>query len=668
MKEVLKYFLFIPVIFLLSLTSCANSAGGGGGPSISEPTASEPDTTEPSANEADNSGATQTEQKLNFIISDVNFDSFTCILTAKTNLPNGSTMAAFANNHAESAVVSNGSAQWTMGQSFNAGVKGGKDYTITFSAEGYNNVTASVSYFPLIKYELGCDENELLFCHSTTEVEGFGQAPEYQLPEIYLKNYDDEDVYVNWKFSIDSEIKTLEEFKKFLKEDSKEFIKTKSEDGETPLVLLKYEIYPKATEGKTQGNALCDTGTIKYELRNETRTVFIRAEYQAGAYEAKTYTANPDETSGAEETGGLIFYQWEISPTGNKDGTDWEIIGEYGKTYKLKESDVGKYLRVQMFQIMEESLDTDDIDTIPLTSAPTSKILNGIKSASLNYVDTLKTGDAFNPDRIELQFTTIFGSSKFYSNIGGNITVSSTSNSYQSMQNSQDVEVTLNFDNFEPYDAKVYVTVQHKNLEESELPALSTEISKITDGHVDFKSINSDLEFSKDNMQTWTDMPASEFTANAGDIFYFRKKATGTANTNGYIKESQPASITVQSKNIGKATSGGTFIDSLKYTDLKLVKSTKNGTITLTPVLTHTQPYYFVYKVDYEINGTSLANSAWAGKGPFINDKNCLVIPSGHQIGADNYQINCVVRVCIESDDGEETVLRLSNQISLSIQ
>ena len=101
---------------------------------------------------------------------------------------------------------------------------------------------------------------------------------------------------------------------------------------------------------------------------------------------------------------------------------------------------------------------------------------------------------------------------------------------------------------------------------------------------------------------------------------------------------------------------------------MKLVKSTKNGTITLTPVLTHTQPYYFVYKVDYEINGTSLANSAWAGKGPFINDKNCLVIPSGHQIGADNYQINCVVRVCIESDDGEETVLRLSNQISLSIQ
>ena len=116
------------------------------------------------------------------------------------------------------------------------------------------------------------------------------------------------------------------------------------------------------------------------------------------------------------------------------------------------------------------------------------------------------------------------------------------------------------------------------------------------------------------------------------------------------------------------------MLENLKYTSLKLSRSTKNGTITITPILSHKQEYYYQYGIDYEIGDTPLSDPSWQGKGIYKNENNCLVIEKDNLLGKDIYQINCVVEVYVEGEDeitGElekEVTLYLSAQISLRIE
>ena len=642
MKQVLKYILLIPLTSLLfvTVTSCANAAGG----------------------DSSSSPAERSIPKQNFAVYDLDFNSLTYTLTARTTAPNGTIIAASANNNASTSIVNDGKASWNMAKPFNSSVMGGKTYTITFSAEGYNDIKENVTYMPKPKYELTCDDVEVIFN---------GSGDKYQLPEINLKNYNNSDLTVNWWFEIAGEKCDTAAFKTYVDSDENTSLDSLSASEKT--AWLHYELYPNVIANFTQGNPLYDSGSIKYVCKKESLVNYVRAEYKAGCYEAKTYDRNPDEGN-AEEAGGLIVYQWQKSDTGSDNDSAWEIIeGEYGRFYKLKESDAGKYLRVQMQQVLEHELLDDETEYVGppvLTSKPTEKIKNGIKSASLYYGNVTPVGFQFLPDKVTGKVTTIFGSTR---DLDYKFKIESIKGDYSSMLASRYCDIRITHDDFEPFETQVYVQVSHV-LQNAELPSLSTQTDKISYGHVDFASINYDLEFSKDNKVTWTEMPSQEFTASVGDIFYIRKKATGTANTIGYIEESSPLSITVQANNIGKVVTGDSMLDSLKYTSLKLSRATKNGTITITPILSHKQEYYYQYGIDYEIGDTPLSDPSWQGKGIYKNENNCLVIEKDNQLGKDTYQINCVVEVYVEGENeitGEvekEVTLYLSSQISLRIE
>ncbi|WP_027727654.1 hypothetical protein [Treponema sp. C6A8] len=641
MKKAHKYILFIPLIFLsiltVTVTACANAAGG----------------------DSSSSPAERSIPKQNFAVYDVNFNSINYTLTAKTTAPNGTTLAASANNYSTTAVVSKGAATWTMDQSFNASVKGAKDYTITFSAEGYNETTAEVFYLPKVKYEISAKSQEKIFN---------GSGATYNYPELIVKNYDESDVTVNWWFRIAGGNCDIEDFREFVDDENN----TLEEDGQS--AYLYYEVYPNSISDNTQGNSLYESDCIEYSCIREVGIDYVEIENLNCILEAKTYTANPNTDSSATAAGGKVSYQWQKF----NQFMFTDIAGATGKTYELHEHDVGERFRVIVTQTWQSSNKVLE----PKTSEAKT-VSDSIKFDSLYYDGSLLTGEAFDTMKIKGELTTAFGTKYFLSNcsisplikLTGPVIISTnTANeSLNSMDVSQNVDIKLTHSYLESYSTSVYVTVQQR-IAESELPELSTAVNKITDGHVDFTSINYDLEFSNDNKQTWTEIPKEEFTANAGDVFYFRKKGSGIANTPGYIKASEALPLTVQTNNVGKVITGGSAIESLKYTDLKIIKSTKNGNIIITPYISHRQDYYYKYGINYEIDGRADSDSWWEGKGIYKNDNNCLIIEKDSLLTkGETYQINCVLEVYVEGDNEiEETekdvILTLNRQISVTIQ
>ncbi len=635
MKNLLKSILFLTAISIFTLTSCANGSSGGSN---------------------DNSEAINIAKSITF--SDISFDSFNYTLEANTTAPDGTSIAAAANNHATTAVASKGKISWNMAESFHNGILGGNDYEVYFSYEGASISNTTVSYWPEIKYEINCPELVYLY-------NGSGQT--YQYPEIIINNYQQSDIKIEKSLRTTGANLDLEQFKEFV--DNKDNIIETDENGKVKESTAKsayliFNIYPVKISELEDAGRLWQTGQITYLVKQEVEVKYVQAEYSAGSYEAKTYTSNPNENSTeSKEAGGKITYQWQMSDTGN----NWQdISGATSRFYKIQEEDTGKYLRVIMTQTMQTASGEKTLS--PLTSESSDKILNGIKAANLYYDLVTVTGGEFLPSWVKGTLTTIFDSTI---NLDGNFKTSinskyASNKSFKDLQVSQNVDITITRANFQSFDTSVYVPVTSK-LKDDELPSLSTDTKKITDGYVSFNTINADLEFSNDSRKTWTEIPVEEFAANAGDILYFRKKAFGTPNTEGYIKESSPLSITVKSENLGKLVAGSGAIGSINMIDLKLVKSTKGGATILTPVITHKQPYYFNYKIDYEIDELEL--STYQGKGAYKNSDDCFVLEKDNSFAKDTYQINCVVKVYIKSDEDEaECVLILSRQISLKIE
>ena len=88
MKQALKYILSISLISLLFVTviSCANSAGGDSPSKPADSTSSPADST-PSPGDNTPSPAEGSIQKQNFAVYDLDFNSLTYTLTARTSAP-----------------------------------------------------------------------------------------------------------------------------------------------------------------------------------------------------------------------------------------------------------------------------------------------------------------------------------------------------------------------------------------------------------------------------------------------------------------------------------------------------------------------------------------------------------------------------------------------------
>ena len=113
MKQALKYILSISLISLLfvTVTSCANSAGGGSPSNSADSTSNSADSTSspadstPSPGDNTPSSSEGSIQKQDFEVYDLDFNSLTYTLTARTSAPKGTIIAASANNNASTSIV-----------------------------------------------------------------------------------------------------------------------------------------------------------------------------------------------------------------------------------------------------------------------------------------------------------------------------------------------------------------------------------------------------------------------------------------------------------------------------------------------------------------------------------------------------------------------------------
>ena len=176
-------------------------------------------------------------------------------------------------------------------------------------------------------------------------------------------------------------------------------------------------------------------------------------------------------------------------------------------------------------------------------------------------------------------------------------------------------------------------------------------------------SVNHNLEISYNAGATYEAFPNDEFAAEVGQVLYIRKKAVGTPNANGYIKESEPQTVTVEAEHLGRKTNGGGIIDELKQFDLTLTKTTSAAGVTITPVMNYTLSGIkteYTWLID-NVNALSYSGVSVSENGIYMNYSDFYKDES--------YQVNCQVRLWAEDADGNEIASRIiSAQVSVKVK
>ena len=203
----------------------------------------------------------------------------------------------------------------------------------------------------------------------------------------------------------------------------------------------------------------------------------------------------------------------------------------------------------------------------------------------------------------------------------------------------------------------------------SEFPSLSTDQSNISAGKIKFASVDKSLECSFDGEATYSDFPEGEIASAAGKIIYIRKKASGSPNTSGYIKESQPLEIKVAKENIGRKTSGSGLITGLALPELSLSSSSKNGLVYVSPEIKNIDcPDDFIYVYSWFVDGTKVSSSDFSDAVVEKKDSNRLEINKvklSALRGKGVYQVFCTVSLYVNLESSE--VISLSSQLSVNI-
>ncbi|MBP5449616.1 MAG: hypothetical protein J6Y01_05800, partial [Spirochaetales bacterium] len=379
-------------------------------------------------------------------------------------------------------------------------------------------------------------------------------------------------------------------------------------------------------------------GYVVYHCKKDVlvKSAYIVNNY--GDFEAHLYAdETPSEESEAETAGGIVSYQWQIS----EDAQNYtDIPNATEKTFSLTKENADSLIRKALRVKITQNYEGQEHESI---YSEGYAVYHKMVKSELYYDGVLIVGEDFDTSKIKGTVTDELGN--VYDERGNWVTNGALyEKGYYTASVSKSFQVIMWKDLFYDTTLDVFAIVQN-DLSEDELPSLSTDTYSINVGKVRFNSINKNLEISLDGGIIYEDFPDDEFNASAGQVLYLRKKAVGTPNTNGYIKESRPLTITVETKNVGRRTEGGSIIGGLEMLEFTLKKTSANGKITITPKFSYTEEYWS-YDYTWQIDGADVS----LYNGTAVNEANELVITTS-EFGSDIYQIFCCVRIYVEELD-----------------
>ena len=592
-------------------------------------------------------------------VSDIQFNSSTYILSANVNVTDGTQVSLECNGRIESAVAAGGKISLVFSSPFYAGIKGGKPYNVEFAVEGYSRGEGTIEYWPTVSYELDSPDEIMIYN---------GGADDYVIPEFTLKNYNaDKVTYEKW-FKVfktegynnpDTRDEIAIDTKAWQYADMIAFLKDRNNDGKT--LEAHFSITPKCTDG----DKLTADGYVIYHCKKDVLVKSAFIDNHSGRFVVHLYADDiPSDESEAETAGGVVSYQWYVSD----DAVAWNIItGANGKSFSLTKDNesklIGRTLKVQLIQTFEGEVK-------PTIDSPTYPIRHTVKTAELYYDGTLKVGEQFDTSKIKGTIIDELGNQytetdfHFITIDDLEFDASDDNTGYYKGSVSKSFAFSCRQDSF--YDAieEVFVTVQ-AGFTESEIPhfAAYTELIKL--GSAVFETIDKTLEISlEDDGATYSDLPEGEFSVKAGQILYIRRKSSGTPNTEGYIKASDPLTVTVSQDNIGKRIDGNSIIDEIQIPSLKLNMTTSNGTTTIKPELNYTESYW-EYEYTWLIDGVDALSYSGA-----VSDSTHALIITNSAFAKDSYQIFCKVRMYVtdENDSSEIDLTAVSAQTTLVVK
>ena len=472
-------------------------------------------------------GSPSSETVTPLSVTEVSFDSLNYSLSAKVNTDDGREITAVCNGKTQTAKAGNGKISWDMSSSFYKGIKGGKDYNVSFSANGgySGTVTASVTYWPKVEYTLASPNVVTIYN---------GSAKSYKSP-AYTINYIVDSVNLSMQYKLydefDSEIDRNTSGWKLA--NMLDYLSDSDNAG------CRVEVHFSVTPKCDGGDKLAAKGFVTYLCKADVPVHFVEIEQVYDVYKAFLY--NEDGNS----AGGKITYTWQLSD----NGSNWsDILKDVtSDTYTPTESDFGKRLRVTIKQTYGDQTITKTSDSISL--------MNVISEANLYYDGVVLVGTAIDFAKIKGTIVNVIGGEVSAADVSFDLTEGLSGDGILSY--SHNVYITVKKHGYEDYKTSIFVPVQFVMIE-NELPTLSENGREITIGNVAFEfaentdiSDYANIEFSSDKGATWGSIPNGEFPAISGDKLLVRRKKTGTPNTRGYIKESEPLVIIVTNQNIG---------------------------------------------------------------------------------------------------------------------
>ena len=473
----------------------------------------------------------------NIVLSDVSFDLETLTLSAKTTLDSGTTITATcsSNNYSEQAQAVNGKISWNLERAFPANVTAGKEYTVTFSSQGYNSVEKTIKYFTNIKYKINCEKEIVIY---TDAIDSFN------LPEITVLNYAESDVVIVAGIRAQGANLTLNQFIETVEEALKDPPASDSDFSKGISAIYRYTIYPKNTGSSEYESSLVVSEDVTITFKYQKQVNSVKVEHSDELLEAICFEEATVPESEFDTAGGKVRYQWQSSSSSKTGWTD--IEGATAKTYAITKESLGKYFRVKVIQTWtEENGNSHDLEAV--YSAPTSKLLNyvNVSMTSLIYDGLVLKGETLNPAQISGTVVDIYGNEIAASDFIVKAKDTGAINA------SGEYVFTLSKNTYEDAEIPVFVTVQ-KKITADDLPVLSERTNEIPEGYIRFEAVDYDLEYARYNKSGWGPIDDGDIPAWEGLVLYFRYPAQGTPNTAGYIKESEALSLTVTNSNIGR--------------------------------------------------------------------------------------------------------------------
>ena len=604
-------------------------------------------------------------------VSNLAFDSLTYELSADVTADDGTKLTLTCLNEELTAVAGGGKISLVLDTPFSTGAKGGKDYTVQFSADGYAGTSATISYWPFLRMNVLTADEITIYN---------GGAGDYEPPIVQLVNYDEENVtYKNWFKIFTTESYGTESQEEITGVDTsswtldtfREWLTASANDGKT--IEAHYSVTPNCDGGENLKNE----GYIVYHCKKDVLVKSVRVSNQWGRFEAHLYAdEDQSDASEAETAGGIVSYQWQ----GSQDETVWTDIPDASKkTFSLTKENadalIDKLIRVKITQNFEGT------EQPSLVSPASIRIYHKPVQTALYYDGLLPVGSRFDTTKIRGTITDECGNDYGVNDFSWILISEFDENDYYTAVHSENYWVQFLNDSFYDSVAEVFATVQAV-FAEDELPLLSTDTASIPAGSVLFASVDKRLELSYDGGATYSDFPEETFFAKIGATLYLRKKAVGTPNQSGYIKESESRTITVKEENIGRKASGGGLINGLQSLSFSLKKSstteetvlpqsdvfsTKKTVVstTFTPAFSYVDSAW-EYEYEWLIDGVN----ALSYEGVSVDSATNALVVQHASFANDVYQVFCKVHVfvTIDAEQGLSIdVATLSSQSSLTV-